>query len=181
MRAWMLKSLALALGVGLFLAGLIWLGEAAREDLREQQRCLLPFADVACSPPPGLNRGDFLDEVRYLANVPQRLNLLDPDLATRLAQAFAQHPWVARVERVEVLPPSEVRVQLRYRRPALAVPMGGQLRVVDEQGILLPRRAPTAGLPVFHGKASSPAGPAGTAWGDPAIVAAARKAGLAKQ
>jgi hypothetical protein len=177
MRAWLLKSLALLATVALFLTGLIWLGELVREDLREQQRCALPFADVICAPPPGLNRGDFLDEVRYLGNVPERLNLLDPDLAQRLARAFARHPWVARVERVEVLPPARVRVQLVYRRPALAVPLGDRLRVVDSNGILLPRSAPTTGLPIFSGKAAPPAGPAGTAWGDPAVEAAARAAG----
>jgi hypothetical protein len=175
MRAWTLKSLAVAGAVGLFLAGLIVLGRLAREDLREQDRYTLAFADVACTPPPGLSRADFLDEVAYLANPPARLRLLEPGLAGRLAEAFARHPWVSQVERVEVVPPAQVRVQLRYRRPVLAVRVGGRVRVVDGRGVLLPRSAPADGLPVFEGKAP-PCGPVGTPWGDPAVEAAARAA-----
>jgi hypothetical protein len=177
MRVWTLKTVALLGAVGLFLAGLILLSQAARDRLREQGRYTLPFADISCTPPPGLSRADFLEEVRYYAAVPGRLHLLEPDLAERLAGAFARHPWVAEVERVEVVLPAQVEVRLRYRRPALAVRVAGRLRVVDDRGVLLPRGAAAGGLPVFQGQAAPPAGPVGTPWGDPAVEAAARAAG----
>jgi hypothetical protein len=176
MRKWTIKSLALLLAVGVFLAAVIVLGRLALENLRAQDRYTLPFGDITCTPPPGLSREDFLDEVQYLASFGPRLHLLDRDLAQQLAQAFARHPWVAQVEQVEVVPPGQVRVRLRYRRPVLAVAAGGQVRVVDEQGILLPRAASSTGLPLFPGKAPPPAGPAGSRWGDPAVETAAQAA-----
>jgi hypothetical protein len=172
-----LKFAALLLGLGLFVAGLIVLGEYAQEQLRDRDRYTLPFADIECLPaPPYQPRRDFLDEVQYLARLPARLRLLDADLPQRLAEGFAQHPWVRKVEQVEVTA-KQVRVRLSYRRPALAVRRGERVRVVDAEGVLLPKEAPAEGLPVFAGEAARPAGPAGTRWGDADVEDAARKAG----
>ena len=175
-----LKVAALLLGLGLFVAGLIVLGERAQEQLRDRDRYTLPFADLECLPaPPYQPRRDFLDEVQYLARLPARLRLLDADLPQRLAEGFAQHPWVRKVEQVEVTA-KQVRVRLTYRRPALAVRRGDRVRVVDAEGVLLPKGAPADGLPVFAGKAAPPAGPAGTRWGDAGVEEAARKAGQSR-
>jgi hypothetical protein len=162
--------------VGLVVAGLIVLGQHAQDQLRDRDRFALPFAEIECQPcPPYQAPSDFLDEVQYLARLPGRLRLLDPDLGKQLAEGFAQHPWVRRVEQVEITA-KKVRVRLVYRRPALAVRRGESVRVVDVDGILLPKEAPVDGLPVFSGKAPQPAGPAGTRWGDPAVEEMARRA-----
>ena len=173
----MFKAAGLLLGLALVVGGLIALGEHAREELRGRERYAGPFADVECLPPPThQSLRDFLDEVQYYARLPRRLQLLDPDLGRRLAEGFALHPWVRKVERVEVSG-REVRVRLVYRRPALAVRLADRVRVVDEEGVLLPARAPSAGLPVFDGTAPQPSGPAGARWGDAAVEKAAREAG----
>jgi hypothetical protein len=176
MRKWLLQALALVLLVGLSLGGVIAVGRLAHVDLREQRRYQLDFADISCEPPPGLSRAHFLDEVQYLTSFPGTLDLLDPNLAERLAAGFGRHPWVARVERVEVVPPRLVRLTLAYRKPVLAVPLHGQVRVVDGRGVLLPKAASADGLPVYVGTAPPPAGPAGSRWGDAAVEAAARAA-----
>jgi hypothetical protein len=176
-RRLLFKSAALLLGLGVVVGGLIALGEHAREQLRGHERYTISFAEVECLPPPPYQpRGDFLDEVRYLSRLPRGLQLLDPDLGRRLAEGFAQHPWVKKVERVEVSG-RQVRVRLVYRRPALAVRLKDRLRVVDEEGVLLPKGAPVEGLPVFAGAAPQPAGPAGRRWGDAAVEEAARRGG----
>jgi hypothetical protein len=172
----LVKAGALLVGLALGVGGLIALGHFAVDQLRDQDRYTVPFAEVECDPPPGLERVEFLDEVRYLGRLPERLRVLDDDLAEQLARAFALHPWVAKVERVEVTRARQVRVRLAHRRPALAVRVGERLHVVDTEGVLLPRNAPAVGLPVFVGKAAPPAGPEGTRWGDPAVEEAARQA-----
>lgn len=180
----MLKSLLrfflLILTVGLFLAGLVWLGQQALEQVRDQERYTLHFEDVECQPPAGMKRSDFLDEVRYVTGLPAELALLDEELPRRLAEAFARHPWVEKVEQVVVLPGNQVRVQLKHRTAVLAVPWDGELRAVDAHGVLLPANAATTGLPVYDSFALPPRGPAGTAWGDDAVAQAARQAALAK-
>jgi len=176
MIRWILKSLALLLAVGLVLAGLIVVGNLAKEDVRERDRYTLEFADIDCVPPPGQSRAEFLEQVQYVASLPATLRLLDDDLPKRLAECFARHPWVEKVENVEIARPRSVRVKLVYRTPVLAVRWAGDVRAADARGILLPASAPTEGLPVFPGDAAQPAGPAGSRWGDAAVEAAARAA-----
>ena len=182
MRRRIFRALVVLLLVGGFLAGVIYLGHLARESLREHERYTIAFADVECTPPPGMSRRDFLDEVQYVASLPARVRLLDDDLPTRLREGFAKHAWVARVADVTIAPPARVEVKLIYRQPALVVRCQGTRRVVDAEGVLLPPGAPAAGLPEYAGDAAPPRGPAGTRWGDAAIeaAAAARKKILSK-
>jgi len=176
MMPWMLKSLALLLAVGLVLAGLIVLGNLALEHLRPRDRYNLAFADIECVPPPGQTRAEFLEQVQYYVSAPGSLALLDECLPKRLAEWFGRHPWVEKVEAVEITPPRSVRVKLVFRTAVLVVRWAGGMRAVDAHGIQLPRSAPTEGLPVFPGFAAKPAGPEGTPWGDDAVAAAARAA-----
>jgi hypothetical protein len=193
MRKGLVQALGPPLAATLLLAGLIVLGRAARDALRQEERYAVAFADIDCEPPPGEERAAFLGEVQYLAGLPERLRILDDELPGRLAEAFARHPWVAKVERVEVVLPGQVRARLTYRTPVLAVwwfegeipddhsrPLGrfngreGAL-AVDRDGVLLPVSAPPDGLPAYVAKVPS-AGPAGSSWGDGAVEAAARTA-----
>lgn len=161
---------------GIFLVVVIGVGKATRDNLRQEERFAVSFVDIECQPPPPLPRDTFLAEVQYLAGFPDRFSLLDEDLAQRLAESFARHPWVRRVERVEIARPRQVHVRLEYRAAALAVMLEGKLRAVDAEGVLLPADSATAGLPVYRGRVAPPAGPAGTRWGDAAVEQAARQA-----
>jgi hypothetical protein len=150
------------------------IGDLARRDLQQRARHTIALANVDCSAPGDLTRHEFLDEVQYLAGLPDRLNLLDDRLPVRLAEAFAQHPWVARVERVELLS-SQVRVALQFRTAVLWVagPQGN--RAVDARGVVLPARAATADVPRLQGDLA-PAAPAGRPWADSRVAAAAATA-----
>ncbi len=176
MRKWLVQLVAPLLVAGLLLAGALELGRRAREQLTPGPRHTVAFASIECTPPAPLSREDFLGEVQYLAGLPDRLNLLDERLSERLVRAFAGHPWVQAVQRLDLSAAPKVRVQLRYRTPVLAVPRGGALRAVDGGGVLLPATAATDGLPVFRGRTLGPNGPEGTVWNDPALLAAARTA-----
>jgi hypothetical protein len=154
--------------------GMNRVGERMQASLRDEPRYALDFSAIVCDPAPPMACESFLSEVQYLADRPDELSILEPELAAKLAAAFAQHPWVEAVEHVEVRPPHSVVVRLRYRRPVLAVATGREIRAVDRSGVLLPTSAKTDGLQRYPGKASPPAGPAGRAWGDPDLEAAAR-------
>ncbi len=168
-QRWLLQGLLFVLVVASFLTGLILLGKWGLEQLRGRERYAIAFAEIDCTPPPGLTRDEFLDEVQYLSRLPPRLGLLDEDLSEKLAGAFARHPWVEKVDGVLLIPPRHVEVKLLLRRPVLAVPTREGLVAVDREGVRLPRNASTAGLPVFEGKAAPPKGAAGTRWGDPKV------------
>jgi hypothetical protein len=183
MRTWPVRQAALVLAGLAVLLGWVLLGRHAADDLRSSDRHAFSFADTECDPPGPLSRADFLSEVQYLADLPDRLSPLEDGLAARLATAFAAHPWVESVERVELLP-GRARVRLAYRTAVLLVPhavgakqaTAPEQRPVDGRGVLLPRAAAVPGLPEFAGEASAPAGGAGQPWGDPRVEAAARTA-----
>lgn len=176
-RAWLVKSVLLLALVALFLGGVILAGHWGLERLRGRERYEIAFAQIECEPPNGMDRKRFLEEVRYYApTLPARVSLLDDELRNRLTEGFAKHPWVEKVDDVAIKPPKEIIVKLTLRKPALAVPFGGELLAVDGAGVLLPKDAPTLGLPVYAGEPKAPR-EIGARWGDPNVEAAARKAG----
>jgi len=172
----MSQVLVPVVAAGLLVGGLIALGRAARDRLRQHERYTVAVSDIDCPAPPGLRRDDFLPEVQYLARLPDRLPALADDTPARLADAFAGHPWVEKVEEVRIVPPDRARVRLVFRTPALAVPQPTGSRVVDGRAVLLPAGAPADGLPLLQGAVAPPIGLAGSEWGDPAVRAAAHVA-----
>ena len=171
----LLKSTLLLVIVGAFLGGLIWAGRWGLEQLRGRERYEIAFTDIECEPPVGMKKQEFLDEVRFVARLPERLNLLDDDLKSKLRDGFALHHWVAKVDGVDIRAPKQVVVKLTHRVPVLAVRVGEALRAVDGEGVLLYTNAPTLGLPMYEGEAKPPQGKAGSRWGDPNVESAARK------
>jgi hypothetical protein len=145
-------------------------------DWNQRQEASLAFEAIDCPSPGELSRADFLTEVHYLCGLPEHLDLHDAELARKLAAAFALHPWVERVERVQLEPGPKVSVSLCFRKPVLAVSYGGRTRAVDRAGVLLPLQASTAGLPVYDGVAKPP-GEAGKPWPDVEVQKAAAKVG----
>jgi hypothetical protein len=201
MPRWLLKALMPLIAVALFLGGLLLLGRLTHDWLAGQDRATFALADADCPAPPNQSSADFVNEVQYLAGLPERVNLLDDELPERLHDAFARHPWVDKVERVEVNAQG-VRVKLAYRVPVLAVVLSGAAsdgkaamipirsgylgqkngtapaRAVDGQGVLLPVAAVSDKLPVLIGPTKPPQTPPGTPWTDPTVQAAARTAAL---
>ncbi len=171
---WVLFTLAPCGVVAGVLAGVQAVGWWTRTGLHGSERFQVAFADIECTPPATLSPHDFLGEVQYLSGAPERINLLARELPLVLTNAFSRHPWVAAVERVEVLPGRKVRVHLVHRTPTLAVMHGGRRRVIDGQGVLLPATAASKDLPVYCSPVSAPHGGPGTEWGDPDLKSAAQ-------
>jgi len=172
---WLVRSAMLFVFVALFLGGLVWAGRWGTEQLRGRDRYDVAFSEIDCEPPVGMERQKFLDEVRYYARaLPERLHLLNDDLPQQLREGFALHPWVEKVDAVEIKPPKQIIVKFTPRAPVLAVRFGADLHAVDHHGVLLPTNAPTRGLPVYDGDAPRPVA-IGKRWGDANVEAAARE------
>jgi hypothetical protein len=172
--------LAVLAAAGL-LAGLIAAGQHLRGKLKDDPRYQFPVADIDCPTPSGLSREAFLGEVRYQAELPDELSLLDDELPMRLSAAFSRHPWVEKTERVEVGPGRSVRIRLTFRTPVLAVSYAEKtqvVRAVDRSGVLLPHGADIHKLPQLTGRMGAPKNGPGLAWGDSRVEGAAKVAGL---
>ncbi len=111
------------------------------------------------------------------------LSIFDEKLVERVKNAFALHPWVARVERVEKRHPARIRVELVYRHPVCAVETAGRLIVVDGEAVVLPDDDFTplekqTRFPRLTGIDSGPLGPVGTRWGNPRVTGGAEIAAV---
>jgi hypothetical protein len=143
-----------------------------------RDRYLLQADAITISDLPEWIVGDVRRQVVESAGIAGRLSVLDPNFLTTIQHAFALHPWVESVERIEKQYPPAVFVQVKYRRPVAAVeiPMGdsAELVPVDAHGIHLPagdvpliRRTY---LPRVTGIAGQP--PVGQVWDDPRVAGA---------
>jgi hypothetical protein len=173
---WLFFSLAPVVVIVVVLLGVQTLGRWTRSGLRSSEQYQLLFADIDCQPPPALNRADFLNQVQFAADLPEHLALLADEWPGVLQRAFSRHPWVESVQRIEVLPNRQVRVQLVHRTPVLAVLQMGEKRAIDSHGVLLPKAAVGEDLPVYCSPVSPPLARVqpGAVWGDATLESAAR-------
>src|SRR5690606_13887336 len=99
-----------------------------------------------------------------------------------LAAAWSRNPWIRDVKSVRVTGEPAVRLEVDYRVPAAFVFVESLqgLYPVDRDGVLLPPTdfglSDTSRLPHVKNVSTVPVGPAGTFWGDPVVLAAARLA-----
>jgi hypothetical protein len=124
------------------------------------------------------------------------LSLAQPNLAVRVANAFALHPWVSKVSRINPKY-GRVIVELKFRRPVAMVWVwdkngNASLLPVDAQGIVLPtadfdcgddpeeqKRVNSQYLQVEVANDSVwPAAGFGSCWGDERVHGAARLAAV---
>jgi hypothetical protein len=136
---------------------------------------------VEITPQPAWIHTDVRAEVFSDARLDGTLSLVDDELVDRIKNAFAQHPWVARVNRVAKRYPSSsssVQVELAYRRPACMVESPGGVYAVDVEGILLPSKDFTAVEPSRYPRLArvdrDPMSPPGRIWNDVKVLGGAQ-------
>lgn len=169
--------LVLAAGWGVLAAAWQRWGRAALQEGEFR----VTAASFEVTPPPGWITSSVVEEVVRDGNL-AGMFVHDPALVPRVAEAFALHPWVARVVRVEKHYPARVSVQLEYRRPVAVVPVATRresgLLLVDAQGVLLPTHdfvaAQARDYLRIEGIDTLPAGVYGTPWGSRRVSEAAR-------
>ena len=144
---------------------------------------LQPFLNINCSFPPVLSKEDFLSEVRYLGNLKEEYDLLEEGILARIFNAFQVHPWVQKVVDVQREGPKNLKVTLEFRTPALVVPIAPinnqieaaeKFRVVDVNGVILPKNAVQVGLPVLAIPLPFPTDKAGVQWKNEQVISCAK-------
>jgi hypothetical protein len=146
-----------------------------------RERYLLPASAITLNPPPEWVLCDVRSQVIASAGLDRRLSILDKSFLPTIRDAFALHPWIERVDRVEKSYPPAVRIQATYRTPVAAVEIpasppatGSQLLPVDRFGVNLPAAEVPAirreYLPRITGVVGPP--PVGQRWEDPRIAGA---------
>jgi len=164
------------------ISGILWLGRKAGDKVANEARYTVPFSQISCEHPPGVDRLAFLTEVRYISSLPETLQSVEAGLADQLKAAFSKHPWVSQVEEVKITPDAKIEVVLKFRLPVLLIRVtsDNEVRVVDKQGILLPSGSKLEQLPQLTNPMLAPVRPAGELWDDPTIRRAAELVELYK-
>jgi hypothetical protein len=133
---------------------------------------------VEITPLPSWIHSDLKGDVLRDAGLDRPLSLHDDNLTRRFYEAFALHPWVAKVERVTKEYPARLKVELVYRRPVCMVEVPGGLFAVDAEAVLLPSGdfspVEAARFPRLAQINTAPLGQAGTTWGDVQVAGGAR-------
>jgi hypothetical protein len=173
-------AVVLLLLVGLFVGGAWFAWTKVKDRVLAAPEYQIGPEQVEITPqPPWIPRSDIRAEVCRSPTLDGRLPIMDDDLDRRITDAFARHPWVAKVGTVKK-EYGRVMVELVYRKPVCMVKLpGGGLVPVDVEGMLLPTDTgditPTeAGrYPQLWGVDRDPTGAVGTRWGDNRVVGGA--------
>ena len=173
-------AIVLLLLVGLFVGGAWWAFNHFKDRIFAAPEYQIGPEQVEITPQPAwIPQSDIRAEVLRSPMLDGRLSIVDDDLTERIANAFARHPWVAKVERV-TKSYGTVKVELVYRKPVCMVKLpGGGLLPVDVEAVLLPTQTgditpneATRYLQLW-GMDRGPTGPAGTRWGDARVIGGA--------
>jgi hypothetical protein len=154
-----------------------WAWSKLRDSVTGQSHYSITAESIVLSPQPDWIKADVKTEALRDASLELPLPLLDDALAERISKAFAFHPWIAEVKQVRKAVPSQVIVDVVYRKPACMVelPEGLGLYAVDASAYLLPtkdflddpRRA--HGYPRLTGIVNLNMGRLGMRWPDPFV------------
>lgn len=121
----------------------------------------------------------FVKQLVDEGRLPAEVSLLEPELAERVAAALSANPWVKEVAAVRVTR-GGIAADLKYRVPVLMVETRTGMYPVDRDSRLLPPRdfavTDLQRFPKLVNVPTTPAGPAGTEWGDAVVLGAARLA-----
>jgi hypothetical protein len=174
----LLVAVLVAAGAGLWLT--VW--DHVRQQVLARAEYRIEAANILVTPPPAWIHADVKSEVVRSGGLDSGLSLIDDAVTVRIAQAFALHPWIAKVTRVSKSHPANVLVAVVYRKPAAMVEVSGGLLPVDGEGVLLPSddfsSAEAARYPRLSEIKTVPVGPQGSRWGDARVTGGARLAAL---
>lgn len=135
------------------IAGLGWGGhllwEQVAPEVIHRERYLLPAAAISVTPTPAWITVDVREQVIKHADLDRRLSIVDDEFLKEIKNAFALHPWVESVGKIEKSYPPAVQIELAYRKPIAAVEstlgdsrqgsrQAAQLLPVDRRGVHLP-------------------------------------------
>ena len=180
---WMGMGAAAILFVGAWL--ILW--NRTRDDIYQASHYQLTVEAVEITPTPPWIRTDIARDVHCKLALAGWTSTLDPLLPEKAGEAFASHPWVAKVKRVTVVAGPRLSAELVYRKPACMVDLAMRresiLFPVDAGGVSLPESDFTPAEKIHYLRLvgiERPEGPPppGERWEDIRVLEAARIAEL---
>ncbi|MBL9082609.1 MAG: hypothetical protein JNK76_12420 [Planctomycetales bacterium] len=166
------------LGIAIVVVGgAYWAWSNVRDQVLAEAQYQIGLEQVVVTARPEWIKADVRVEALRNASLDLPLNVLDDQLAERVAKAFEFHPWVAEVRQVKKSLPAQVAVDVVYRKPVCMVelPDRSGLYAVDAAAFLLPSQdflsepKKAAAYPRLAGITSMNVGRVGVRWPDPLV------------
>jgi len=109
---------------GVLATGITILWFELKPEIKKGEPYLIRSENILiCNPPPWISN-DFVTEALKYLPIDRKLgtlNAFDSDLVEVLTLAFAAHPWVSQVEKIEVFYPAQIKIRLKFRQPVAIV------------------------------------------------------------
>jgi hypothetical protein len=123
------------------LAGLVVYGSVrVRASVRSEIAYRVSKGSLAATvPPKGLAR-DAIDDLAGIPLPGRSFSVYDPAAVPAIAATYRALPWVREVRAVQVFFPAVVRFDVVVRRPVCGLAHGGKSFLIDDEGVVLPRR-----------------------------------------
>ncbi|PQO37912.1 cell division protein FtsQ/DivIB [Blastopirellula marina] len=151
-----------------------------------REEFLLSPSDILINKQPDWIHSNVLIDTVNEEKLPEKLDLRDRELTSKIATAFSNHAWIRKVNKVIKQYPAKVLVDVEYRRPVAVVEVvftdkfGNKKRglvPIDGEGTILPDRdfspAQAAQYPRILIDLKTPWVGPGQKWEDPRIADAA--------
>lgn len=112
-----------------------------------REEFLLSPSDILINKQPDWIHSNVLIQTIQEAKLPEKLDLRDRELTSKIATTFAYNPWIRKVNKVVKQYPAKILVDVEYRRPVamvevLFVDKEGRRKLglvpIDAEGCLLP-------------------------------------------
>lgn len=122
-------------------AGLAALGSLrVRESVRGDAQYRVSKGSLAATVPPrGLAR-DAIDDLAAIPLPGRSFSVYNPAAVPTIAATYRRLPWVREVRAVQVFFPAVVRFDVVVRRPVCGLANQGKSFLIDDEGVILPRR-----------------------------------------
>ncbi|MEZ5942069.1 MAG: hypothetical protein R3C18_11800 [Planctomycetaceae bacterium] len=174
LRGLLLSPLLLLTFVGMVATGSVCLiVPSFVQDLRAEEEYQFNLHNMRVNRPNEWVPGGLVDQVLQKSHQPQHVSLLEPGLSQEIAAAFAAHPWIESVERVQITGGRQIIAHLKYREPAAFIQTDSGPVAVDANGVVLPlddfSTSDYSRLPHVEGITSTPPQHAGEKWDDPVL------------
>ncbi len=129
-----------ALAGAALVGALVAFGAHVREEVRSSPAHRVAKASLAATAPPRGLKAEAIEDLGRLPFPERTFSVYDDLAARRIAGTYARLPWVREVRGVEIVFPAGVRFDLEVRRPLATLEHRGRAYLLDEEGLLLPRR-----------------------------------------
>ena len=118
----------------------------------KKQKEFTSWSNLDFDCPPWINNKVFIEEVRYLSNLGDLINVHEPEITEKISRALKKHPWVNTVQDIQRTKHRTFSAKVDFKKPVAMISLiepsnlSKNFRAIDIHGDLLPKDCPILNL-----------------------------------